>query len=546
MLHIENGGRLLNYSHTAIVAGRVNSIRRLEWFAQKVMGEVAIYSLDYTGKLSCMPSSNKHLIFEEDEETPGYMANLEACLASATTIIAYQSHQFATFQALKHCERHNKDLVVLCDDVMPWRYREYENLHAIQQTIYRQAKLFIAANIEVSDALVLEGVDPDAIRISKDFPAKPEAGQIAARKAKFLSHLKLSTEHRVISFVGDENSEGALRHFLKAVAAAGDQSKPPLAIVLVGEQLVSEEIKYEIHQLGIHGQTRVVPETPQIFLEDLVASSEMIFSGSDPKDWRAGQYPEIEMLAHAYGKVICLRDSVTLRSFFGARGKYFSADSGASLMRMVELYVLGDANFLQQCGSFSQDLFEEALASESAHGESAQRYRKFDGSDLISSVPAQNKTHLLESSAKHLLSSADQLLAAGRMEEASELYGQVMLADSTNTDSLKGLGFCALRASAFEEAHDFFKKVVALDPSDVKGLYGLGVANLRLNNAAAAVNFMERGWLMSGAEDKNINLLVQACLEHPSRQDALNVLVKIEDQLGQLPVVMNAMEKLRD
>jgi tetratricopeptide (TPR) repeat protein len=546
VLHIENGGRLLNYSHTAIVAGRVNSIRRLEWFAQKVMGEVAIYSLDYTGKLSCMPSSNKHLIFEEDEETPGYMANLEACLESATTIIAYQSHQFATFQALKHCERHNKALVVLCDDVMPWRYREYQNLHAIQQTIYRQAQLFIASNAEVADALVLEGVDPDAIRISKDFPAQPEATQIAVRKAKFLNHLKLPTDCRVVSFVGDENSEGALRHFLKAVAAVRDQSKQPLAIVLVGAQLVSEETKYEIHQLGIHGQTRVVPETPQIFLEDLVASSEIIFSGSDPHDWRAGQFPEIEMLAHAYGKAICLRDSATLRSFFGARGKYFSADSAASLLRMVELYVLGDRNFLEQCRSFSELLSEESLAGGSVHGNSAQKYREFDCSALTCSAPGQNKKEFAASSVEHLLSSADQLLAAGRMEEASELYGQVMLAESTNTDALKGLGFCALHASAFDEAHDFFKKVVALDPSDVKGLYGLGVANLRLNNAAAAVNFMERGWLMSGAEDKNINLLVQACLEHPSRQDALNVLVKIEDQLGQLPVVVNAMEKLRD
>jgi tetratricopeptide (TPR) repeat protein len=149
--------------------------------------------------------------------------------------------------------------------------------------------------------------------------------------------------------------------------------------------------------------------------------------------------------------------------------------------------------------------------------------------------------HLLQAQSDTLpakLAQANQLMAAGRFEDAIPLYQQMVKADPANPGLLLNLGLAQHMAGHEREAIPTLEAVLKAQPNSVPALISLGSARLALNQPTEAIAPLRRALNEKPADHETRGLLASALLGAKRLDEAADEYRKLADALTDDPRVV--------
>jgi tetratricopeptide (TPR) repeat protein len=150
---------------------------------------------------------------------------------------------------------------------------------------------------------------------------------------------------------------------------------------------------------------------------------------------------------------------------------------------------------------------------------------------------------------------AQALVAAGRFDDASELYGELHARSPADATVLREWGVAELRAKRFARAVELFERVVVARPEDGEAHEHLGVALSSMDRTAEAVAALQRSVSLSAREPGAGAAFSNLAIGHAELgewSDTLRVLVdalrEVPDLAGhlQLSVALLALGRFTD
>jgi predicted Zn-dependent protease len=149
--------------------------------------------------------------------------------------------------------------------------------------------------------------------------------------------------------------------------------------------------------------------------------------------------------------------------------------------------------------------------------------------------------HLLRAQPDSLpekLAQANQLMAAGRFEDAIPLYRQLVKTDPANPGLLLNLGLAEHMAGHEREAIPTLETVLKAQPNSVPALVTLGSVRLALNQPAEAISPLRRALNEKPADHETRGLLASALLGAKRLDEAGEEYRKLADTLTDDPRVV--------
>ncbi len=130
---------------------------------------------------------------------------------------------------------------------------------------------------------------------------------------------------------------------------------------------------------------------------------------------------------------------------------------------------------------------------------------------------------------------ANQLMTAGRFEEAIPLYQQLVKAASGNPGLLLNLGLAQHMAGHEREAIPTLEAVLKTQPNSLPALISLGSARLALNQPSAAIAPLRRALNEKPADHETRGLLASALLGAKRMDEAAEEYRKLTDAISDDP-----------
>jgi tetratricopeptide (TPR) repeat protein len=149
--------------------------------------------------------------------------------------------------------------------------------------------------------------------------------------------------------------------------------------------------------------------------------------------------------------------------------------------------------------------------------------------------------HLLRAQPDSLpekLAQANQLMAAGRFEDAIPLYRQLVKTEPANSGLLLNLGLAEHMAGHEREAIPSLEAVLKTQPNSIPALVTLGSARLALNQPAEAISPLRRALNEKPADHETRGLLASALLGAKRLDEAGEEYRKLADTLTDDPRVV--------
>ena len=161
---------------------------------------------------------------------------------------------------------------------------------------------------------------------------------------------------------------------------------------------------------------------------------------------------------------------------------------------------------------------------------------------------------------KELLNAAQRAQKAGRLQEAAQLYGQVLTFDAENVGALVNLGVLLAEMRQAERGEALLRRAVARAPNNAEVCAGLSAVLHDQNKFDEAIEWCERGLKLapdnkrllntlasslSGAEryEEAIALLTRMIAAHPGYAKASHFIGTVYTKLGRCDEAVRAFDK---
>jgi tetratricopeptide (TPR) repeat protein len=518
---------------------------------------------------------------ESMEENRTFLAGIDSELDEAQVVVALGETSLATYQAMKHCRRHLKRLVVWQNAprplhtlpgsrfgsgfVQPHIARE----KSMRREILKSCEVLLCFDKESATLAYLEGVSGQRIRrvsrgISRD-RYSPEFREI--HRSEIRKALGLADDQFVFLQVGPLEVEAgafdtlfAFKNLLQSAAQIGKSIK----LVCCGHGLAAADIRQMVVDLGIDDAVYFLSQTadgsPQIrgdHLSHLVAVADAVIHnpvspiGGEPLRFLDSTYDIL--CAVSYGIPVVSNGSGWIGEWMARFGRTFAPGnihSQAKMMRDVfEKLPKFEANIssarralendlligsaVKDCARIFKTLVEQAphaaarevqdLFEQIESAVQSQRYV-----DAIQCIEQAFETGGLSPSQKSWLfrTVGDCFTRLGDLASGRDNYLRAAEMDPYCHKVFIGLGTVALQEKQYNVAVPHFHKAVGIAPKDDMANLGLGLAFEGLGEQHEA-----RTWTL------------RACLLNPESRPALYNLVKLSHALDDYDETIPVIEK---
>jgi alpha-maltose-1-phosphate synthase len=294
---------------------------------------------------------------------PDHLFGLEDALAAFDIIHAADTHFDFTYQAVAAKLRYGSKLVNTCWETIPFQYADDKVLYARKLIVHRHTDMFIATTGKAKEALVLEGVDPDRIRIL--YPGvnlQRFAVPTIPREDPWLPW-RIPNSLRVL-FVGRVVPEKGIRDLLLAIAHIRDVSsighRIEAAIVGMGQHALVQEM---VRSLNLSGTVLETGQIPYSRMPSLFWSSDLFVLPSVPTPYWEEQFGMVLAEAMASGVAVVATASGAIPEVVGDAGKLVPPYNHRALAAAIEQLLL-DNGARATLGSMGTKRANEVFDSE--------------------------------------------------------------------------------------------------------------------------------------------------------------------------------------
>lgn len=562
----------------AIVAGEMRHPRVLTMFdALRDRFDVTVYALDGERLLDRQGTGIKVRIFENIPDMPGYLRGLEDELASTSFIIGLETSRLGTFQAVRAARKHGIPMGVLVTEFHPYFYEKYANIRAIQFDICNKSEVFWATSQQALDALTLDYVPKEAIRVvgpavdQGKFRPSPEG------RKKFREYIGISPEEFVVLFHHELEEWNRPEVLVQALALASRQLGPQgrsVRVLFAGAGKAAMDLKYRAFDLGLGRQVMFLHQDPEPFILDLYAASDVQVMPRPLRTDFHEDFPLPLLEAMATGLVPLVGAGSIAAELAGEGAVTFADDThqalAAAIVRVArhpdELKVLRQKAMDRVSQRFSLESVRDILIQDvvAIIGGQVQSLavQDADTDTLVASVRADisrgaDQDALLkieEAMLREVKSNiakgelfclrGDAFYGLGDIDRAMQSYGEAVRLNDRDYRALRGLGFVAWQGHSNEEALVFFKKAMAIEENDAETSLGIGLVFRRLGLNDEALFWLEKCVLSPEPPAASTVALAQACAQIKAPHRGIMVLERVLDAVGDNHTLMVTLGQL--
>ncbi len=561
----------------AIVAGEMLSPRFLALFeALKSDFDVCVYALDLFQIMDRHGTSLKIRVFENIQDMPGYMRGLEEELQSTQLIIGIETSRLSTFQAVRAARKYGIPMAVVVNEFKPYFYDRYANIRAIQFDVCNKAERFFATSRLAMDALRLDQVPEESIRLMRPVVDTVRFKVDAKGSKKFRDYVGIAENERVLLFHHELETFNAPSEVLLAMQLLHRQNvshSGPVRLIFAGTGAQTMDLKYRAFDSGLGKQVMFLHQDPTPFLADLYAATDVMIMPR-PRTVDFHEELPLKMLeAMACGAVPLVGAGSVAQDLAGRAGVMFTDDTftsiAAALASLLTVPARLDRSKDQAVAQIAKD---NTLAAVS--GDLLAEVRqilaqtpmlqgpRFDLKPIVTEVSVllqQGKERdalvIIEETLLVTIPSAtdraevlrlkgEAHYGLGKTEDAMTAYSEGLRLDERNFACLRGLGFIAWQSHSNEEALMFFRKAMAIHDNDPETMLGIGLVYRRLGLTEEALFWLERCVVQHDAPPSAVVALAQACAQMSRPQTGIMALLRVLDAIGDNHTLMMTLGQL--
>jgi tetratricopeptide (TPR) repeat protein len=511
-------------------------------------------------------------VFEPVADMPGFFRDLESHLNGSDLVVALETSQLSSFQALRYSKALDIPCVVIVNEFTPFVYDRFANIKAIKYDICRNADLFIASSTRARRLLKCEGVDEGKILVLDRFLDMQEARFSEAIRTKFRNYVGLKSDELLLtartSFEKPEGAYEVLKGFrLLAGVIKGGLNR--IRLLMIGTGTRMEELKYAASDLGVGQHVIFLAQDPALFWRDVACASELVI-WDQHRDLEKSEPLPIQLLKSvssgclnliksgtifddlSFGlpvlkidhfEAMSLADSIsthwtTIQNLTSTRSslpltRYFASSEEVSLVVRDAFIKL----VMRPAGETSRDRVERIVE---AHKEplnaTIARDIAVDVEEalLIKNIPTNQLAELWRLK-------GDVHVAMGETEHGMRAFEKAFQTSDRCFRALRGLGYIAWMGHSHAEASTFFKRALAIDPNDYQCLLGMGLVYRRLRMLSESAFWLTRALDFGGVDSSAFSLLIQACVESPESTISLETLESMRENYGDLPSILRGL-----
>jgi alpha-maltose-1-phosphate synthase len=222
----------------------------------------------------------------------GQLVGFNRALGSGVEVInARETFQASTLLACRYRDAHpDTRVVVSVFENIPFRYEESRIIAGVKDEVRGKADLFVANTPEASQALQLEGVPVDRIRVIPP-GVDTDLFSATARSSSRRAQWGASEERGVILYAGRMVREKGLVELLIALAPvlAGDGPRRPI-LVLHGRGPEEPRLRRAVAALGLGQAVHFSPWVETASMPEVYASADVVVLPSLPTPYWAEQF----------------------------------------------------------------------------------------------------------------------------------------------------------------------------------------------------------------------------------------------------------------
>ena len=535
---------------TAIVLGRVSNSRRALLLPQLILDlQPTVFSLDHANQLADERVSFKHVVFSEKPDMAGYMPELEAKIAGFDLVIAYESYQLSSFQALRVANKRKIPFWLVVDDAAPLRFAGFNNIRAIQLELFGSADRILCSSMAAKEALLSEGVEETRIML---VPMRHDVSTIQERQARgqrMKNYLKIQAHEKVVTYLGELKLEAGVADVLKAVSLLRDyypDSWEGARLVLCGTGRDEAEIKYVVHDAKLSRQTVIVNQFEGSFWQDLMSASDVLVTPHD-RDVAPNESSLVDrVLGLGMGCLPVVSGSKLEAEFFGGFGIQNHEGTprclASELGRVFKSRQALD-HFIEQNAMRWQSGRNNLIAREHAERLSVEleeigarcrpvelRQSEIMGNNVSElELQLNDPCYSFEFRARCAARLGQKFLEQRRFDESITVFSIGLGLKDNSIECLLGLGAVSYQTHSFEEALKFYKKAIAVDGDCARATFGIGMVYAKLKLHEDALGWLEKSLHADSKSVPTLMMILQCGLESENPDESLQVFERLRE-----------------
>jgi tetratricopeptide (TPR) repeat protein len=550
---------------TAIVLGRVNNSRRALLLPQIIHDlQPYVFSLDHANQLSDERVSFKHMVFSEKTEMAGYMPELESKIAGFDLVIAYESYQLASFQALRIAHKRKIPFWLIVDDAAALRFAGYNNIRAIQLELFRSADRILCSSFAAKEALLTEGVEVQRIMI---VPMRHDVSSQDERKSRGIrmkNYLKIAPNEKVITYLGELKLDAGVTDLLKTASMLRDyypDAWQETRLVFCGTGSDEAEIKYAVHDSQLSRNTIVINQFEGTFWQDLLCASDVLITPHD-RDVAPNESSLIDrVLALGMGCLPVVNGSKleaeifrgfgvsnhegTHRCLAGEVAKIFKSRQllDETIETSLKKWQLPNNELILREHAERLKVELETVGAEAAPVESRQT--EIIGKDVPElELQMNDPSYSFDFRARCSARLGQKFLEQRRFDESITVFSIGLGMKDNSIECLVGLGSVSYQMHSFEESLKFYKKAIAIDGECARATFGIGMVYAKLKLHEDALGWLEKSLHADSKSVPALIMILQCGLESENSEEALAVFERLREMFPQDESVRIALGRL--
>ena len=273
----------------------------------------------------------------------GVFFGLEKALAGFDLVHTSESLFFSSYQAARLKAKLGFKLVVLQDEVYPFRRQFSPVVRHVRRTVHAAADLFTARTERAKDALLLEGVEERRIRV---VPHGVDLGMFAPRAPDIGWRAKagVGLNERLVLFVGRLTFEKGVITLLQAFCLAqrrqGDVH--PMRLLMVGVGVEANALARLASQLGVADRVTFLANVPFAEMPSLISACDIFALPSIASRHVSEQFGHVLLQAMACERAIVASDCGPMTEVVGDAAWLVPQNDAHSLADALRTLVAND------------------------------------------------------------------------------------------------------------------------------------------------------------------------------------------------------------
>lgn len=560
----------------AIIAGNLQQARQLQIFERFLdQFEIGIFAIENPDLMATYRLSIPLNVFQNVTDMPGYMRALEEQISGYDQIIAFETSQLASFQAMRIALKHRKPCAIIVNEFHPYFYAKYPNIRAIQVDIFENADFFLASTRAAASMLRVEGVGEEKIALVRPTVDAAMFYHDSARRKKFREYIGLGAEDIVILFkehLEDYTQPLEVLNAFKLLHAVNQNASAPIKLVFAGNGALEKELKYRCHDLGLGQVVYFLHQNSEPFLIDLYSSCDIILR---PRCRPDGLHESLPM--HIMEAMSCGCIPVVSR---GSIGSEFVQDVGVQLsddgyqciyeamnqlvsahfdreiekqrvMEQIRKFQSGEEelNVLRKVFDRMQEKTKEMQESQDAFSEFEGKNQNLMQKNLFHDALVIIEDAILRYGndgikvARLNVLKGDALCKIGDLEGGMNAYS-LSLNSVESVEALSGLGYVAYRSHSNEDAVTFFKKALARKDDDFMSILGIALVQKRIGLAEQALYWFEKCVVQQPTHKQALGLFIQTCAECTHTAIPIHKIERMLEEVGENAALIMTLGQL--